>query len=275
MNAKRLFTHISLVIFMLVISLTGFSKEKSIESKWAAQPPTIDGLDDDWGEVVLISEKKVEVDYAVRNDTQNMYVLFIFKDPKSLSTINITGITLYFNTEGKKGKDHSFHFIRKQVGPDELIAYMKKQGEVLTEEQIQTIEAKPTYIVFMAERVEKKGKEASVATQIPGTLRPAFRINIKGKEVIYEFRVPLAKSEVSPQGIGAEPGQQVKIGFEWGGMTEELLKRMGGRAGSDKNIDSEDSVRRVGSRRDELTTRKPSMPKKYSFWVDVKLAQNQ
>ena len=204
-----------------------------------------------------------------------MYVLFIFKDPKSLSTINITGITLYFNTEGKKGKDHSFHFIRKQVGPDELIAYMKKQGEVLTEEQIQTIEAKPTYIVFMAERVEKKGKEASVATQIPGTLRPAFRINIKGKEVIYEFRVPLAKSEVSPQGIGAEPGQQVKIGFEWGGMTEELLKRMGGRAGSDKNIDSEDSVRRVGSRRDELTTRKPSMPKKYSFWVDVKLAQNQ
>jgi len=275
MKAKRLFTYIPLVIFMLAICLTGFSKEKSIESKWAAQPPALDGLDDDWSEVGLTSEKKVQVDYAVRNDTQNMYVLFIFKNPKYLSTISDTGITLYFDTEGKKGKDHSFHFNRKQVGPDELIAYMKKQGEVLTEEQIKTIKAKPAYIVYMAERVEKKDQEASVATQIPATLRPAFRINIKGKEVIYEFRVPLVKSEISPQGIGAEPGQQVKIGFEWGGMTEELLKRMGATAGSDKNKDSEDSVRRVSSRRDELTTRKPSMPKKYSFWVDVKLAQNQ
>lgn len=273
MNAKKLMTHISLVIFMFVISTIGFSKDKSVESKWAAQPPTIDGLDDDWKEIVLTSEKKVKVDYAIRNNAQNLYVLFVFKNPKFLSTINATGITLYFNTEGKKKKDHSFYFIRKQVGPDELIAYLERRGETLTEEQIQTIKAKPAYVVYMAERQEKKGKEVIKATQIPGTLKPAFKINIKGKEVIYEFRVPLAKSEISPLGIGAEPGHTVKIGFEWGGMTKavaERMKRQGGNIAGEGNV-YRGNIRDTGSA--PRGTR--GMPKKYSFWVDIKLAQNQ
>lgn len=274
MNVKRLFTHLSLVTFMLVLAMTGYSKEESVESKWAVQPLTIDGLDDDWTGDVLTSEKKLKVDYAVRNDAQNIYVLFVFKDPKFLSTINDSGITLYFNTEGKKKKDHSFHFIKQQVAPDELIAYLERRGELLTEEQRQTIKEKPGYIVYMAERVGKKDKEAAEATQIPDILKPAFRIYRKGKEVIYEFRVPLAKSETSPDGIGADPGRTVKVGFEWGGMTEELLKRRSG-AGAGRGQDAEDSVYRVSSKSDASATRKPSMPKKYNFWVDVKLAQNQ
>ena len=274
MKVKRLFTQISLFIFMLVLAMTGFSKEESVESKWAVQPLTIDGLDDDWTGDVLTSEKKVKVDYAVRNDAQNIYVLFVFKDPKFLSTINDSGITLYFNTEGKKKKDHSFHFIKKQVTPDELIAYLERRSELLTEEQRQTIKEKPGYIVYMAERVGEKDKVASKATQIPDILKPAFRINRKGKELIYEFRVPLAKSETSPEGIGADPGRTVKVGFEWGGMTEELLKRRVG-AGGGRGQDAEDSVYRVSAKSDASATRKPSMPKKYNFWVDVKLAQNQ
>jgi len=276
MKTKRILTHISLVILMLVITTTGFSKEKFVESKWTAQPPKIDGFDEDWSEVVLTSEKKVKVDYAVRNDAQNMYVLFIFKDPKFLSTINATGITLYYNTQGKKKKDHAFHFIKKQVGPDELITYLEKQGDVLTEQQIQSIKAKPAYIVYMAEWVGKKGKKASEATQIPGTWRAAFKINKKGNEVIYEFRVPLVKSETSPGGIGVEPGQNLKIGFEWGGMTKELRDRLKAQLGGEISRESGAGAV-IDSRRGTTGALKTSraMPKKHSFWVDVKLAQNQ
>jgi len=276
MNAKRIFTYISLVILMLVITTTGFSKEKFVESKWTAQPPKIDGLDEDWSEVVLTSEKKVKVDYAVRNDAQNMYVLFIFKDPKFLSNINATGITLYFNTQGKKKKDYGLHFIKKQVTPEELIAYLEKQGEVLTEEQVQSIKSKPTYIVYMAEWVGKKGKKASEAAQIPGTLSADFKINGKGKEFIYEFRVPLAKSETALGGIGVEPGQSLKIGFEWGGMTEELRDRLKAQLGEGISRESGAGAM-IDSRGGTTGALKTSraMPKKHSFWVDVKLAQNQ
>ena len=283
MNAKRLFTHISLVIFMLVIATTGFSKEKFVKSKWTAQPPMIDGLDDDWSEDVLTTKKKLRVDYAVRNDAQNIYVLFVFKDPKFLSSINFTGITLYFNTEGKKKKDHGFHFTRKQVTADELIAYLEKKGEVLTEEQRQSIKAKPAYIVYMAEIAGKKGKEASETTQTPGSLRPAFKIKKKGEEVIYEFRVPLAKSETSPGGIGADPGHSIKVGFEWGGMTDELRKVMSAsaRAKSDLGVSREGKAQsQIDTSRGQSRAPRPgrssrAIPKKHSFWIDVKLAQNQ
>ena len=280
MNAKRIFTHISLVIFMVVIATIGFPKEKLVESKWAAQLPMIDGLDDDWSGDVMTSEKKVKVDYAVRNDAQNMYVLFIFKDLKYMSTINATGITLYYNTEGKKKKDHAFHFIKRKVTPDELIAYLEKRGEVLTEQQVQSIKSKPAFSVYMAERVGKKDKEISETAPTPATLNPDFKINVKGKEFIYEFRVPLIKSETSPRGMGVEPGQSLKIGFEWGGMTDELRKAMSARtrAQSDLGVSREGGASIIDSTRGKSGIPRRSsraMPKKHSFWVDVKLAQNQ
>ncbi len=276
MKTKRLLTHIPLFVFILIISASAFAKEELVESKWAAQPVTIDGLGDDWEGDAFTTEKKVKVDYAVRNDAQNMYVLFIFKDPEYLSTVNATGITLYYNTEGKKKKDHAFNFVQRKVGPDELIAYLESRGEVLSEEQKQSIKAKPAYTIFMTDRVGKKDEEISERVQAADAQKAGFKISKKGSEFIYEFRVPLIKSETSPRGMGVEPGQTVKIGFEWGGMTKELAERLKnqgggisqeGRAGGMIDTRSGTSGAPTGASR--------RMPKKYDFWFDVKLAENQ
>lgn len=279
MNSIKFIAYISLIILVLFPAAAGFSKEKIIESKWTAQSPKIDGLNDDWIEDVLNSEKSVKVDYAVRNDAQYIYVLFVFKDPKSLSSIDATGITLYFNTEGKRHKDNGFHFIKKEVAADELITSLEKQGEVLTEEQIQAIKAKPAFIMYDAEMVEKKDKEAETP-QAPGALRPAFKTASKGNEVIYEFRVPLVRSETQPEGIGAEPGQSVTVGFEWGGMTDEIRKAINARTREQSGLgvsgeSSAGSVIVAGGDARVPRGSSLSVPKKHSFWVDVKLAQNQ
>jgi hypothetical protein len=276
MKTKRLLTHIPLFVFILIISVSGFAREELVESKWAAQPLTIDGLGDDWEGVVFITEKKVKVDYAVRNDAQNMYVLFIFKDKKYLSTVNFTGITLYYSTEGKKKKDHAFNFAQRKVGPDELIAYLESRGEVLSEEQKQSIKAKPAYNIFMTDRVGKKDEEISEKFQAAGAQRPGFKMSRKGSELIYEFRVPLIKSETSPRGMGVDPGQTIKIGFEWGGMTKALAERLknqgGGISQEGRAGGTIDSRRTTGGAPSGASRR---MPKKYDFWFDVKLAANQ
>jgi hypothetical protein len=274
MIAKKILIHISLAAFILVITVAGFAREDLVQSKWAAQPLTIDGQDDDWSGVELTTEKKVKVDYAIRNDAENMYVLFIFNDPQYLSTINHTGITMYFNTEGKKKKDEGFHFIQKQVEPDELIAYLKRRGQVLTEQQIQSIKSKPGYVVFMAERLREDDEEIE-AVSTTEALLPGFKISREDKNLIFEFRVPLVLSETSPEGIGAKPGESLKIGFEWGGMTKELAKKI--QAGVDISEESRageviDSRRTTGGAPSSASRR---MPKKYDFWCDVKLAQNQ
>jgi hypothetical protein len=279
MNYKRLFPHILLIVVVLVLFTKGFSDENSVQSKWAIQPPTIDGLDTEWMKDEMISEEKMAVDYAFRNDAQNMYVLFVFNDPKYLSSIDATGITLFYNTEGKKKKDHAFHFIRTKVTGEELIAYLKQRGEVLSEQQMQSIDPQNMYSVFMTERTGKKDEEISITSPIPGILNPGFKIDKKGDAFVFEFKIPLFKSETSPRGMGVEPGQTLKIGFEWGGMTEALMKRLSAQPGGGDASAEGRAQSVIDSRRGGATGAPRSaserMPKKYSFWIDVTLAQDQ
>lgn len=279
MHSKRLFPHIFFTVLVLVFFAKGFSAENSVQSKWTTQPPTVDGLDTDWTGDERIPEKKVAVDYAFRNDAQHMYVLFMFNNPKYLSNIDATGITLYYNKEGKKKKDHAYNFIRKKVTGEKLIAYLKQRGEVLTEQQMQSIVPQNTYSVFMTERTGKKDEEISVTAPSPGILNPGFKIDRKGNAFIYEFKIPLIKSETSPRGMGVEPGQSLKIGFEWGGMTEALMKRLSAQSGGGDASREGRAQSVIDSRRGGATGAPTSasgrMPKKYSFWLDLRLAQNQ
>lgn len=277
MNTKKFLGFTLVAIFLVALSTTGFSEDNAVTSTWTVNPPSIDGLSDDWQGDTFSSEKKINVHYAVRNDAQNMYVLLVFKDKKSLSSISATGITLYYDVAGKKKKDYAHNFIKKQVTGDELIAYLGQHGQILTEEKKQSIKAKDAYVVYMAKKTGKKNKKESYAASGSDALRPGFKVNIQDGAVIYEFKLPLIKSETSPEGIGIEPGQSLKLGFEWGGMTDEMRKEMNralAAAGGDVSSEGRagaviDSTR--GGRGMPRGSR--GAPMKHSFWIDVKLAQ--
>jgi hypothetical protein len=76
-----------------------------------------------------------------------------------------------------------------------------------------------------------------------------------------------------------EPGKTVKVGFEWGGLTERMkAQRMArleqGTARKAERRTREDKVtgaQRTGGSSGDVRLSKG--PKKYSFWVDVELAQ--
>jgi hypothetical protein len=281
MRSMRFMVLASLAVFVLFSAIPGFSEKDAVESTWAAQPLKIDGLNDDWTGTALAIEKSTKVAYALKNDGQNLYVLFVFNDPKSLSTIDRTGITFYFSREGKKDKDSGIHFIRKMVKPDELIATLEKQGETLTEEQKQSIRSKPALILFDAERMGKKGEESPEEALPQGTLRAGFRTSNKDGDVIYEFRVPLAEVETSAGAGGAEPGQNIRIGFEWGGLTEQMRQAMNARARGDlgRGLGGESRAGDVIATRPQEGGAPGSgnmiVPKRQSFWTDVKLAKGQ
>ena len=100
MRRKTTFVkEILLLLLVLTISFSGFSKEKGFQSHWVSSPVRIDGSTNDWAENDLAGEKKVKVDYAFKNDAENLYVLFMFRDPKYLSSISATGLTIWFNSE--------------------------------------------------------------------------------------------------------------------------------------------------------------------------------
>ncbi len=273
---------------ILALAVAGLAKDVPVTSRWLAAPLRIDGQNQDWAGDALTTEKGVKVDYAFGNDGRNLYVLFIFNDPKFLSSIEATGITIYFSPEGKKQKDFGVRFKKKNVGPEEVIATYEKRGIALTEEKKQEIRATPKYNLFEADAVDKDGQVIAPAENQADVDPPAFRSARQGNLVVYEFRVPLVARDLHPAGVGAAPGQAIRVGFEWGGLTDEMKKamasNMGGqstRAGaSDVSMDetirggNENEGMAMGSSSPSLARMRMG-PKKHSFWVDVALAQAQ
>jgi hypothetical protein len=277
----KIFTRTLLLsLFVLAVCLAGFSQKKTIESRWRGTPLSIDGADDDWAGNALSSEKKFEVEYAFQNDAENLYVLFIFKDPVYMSTIKDTGMIFWINTEGKTKKKYGIHFTRRQVSAETLISIIEKQKGPLPEAQKINIRSKPDYIFFQGDVRDKKGNILTPAA-LGGELNvPVYKSQPKQKMMVYEFVMPLKILEKVSAKDKMEPGKTVKIGFEWGGLTEKMkaqrMARLAAATTRDAQRSTEDT--RVADR--PTTTGGGSTapelskgPKKYSFWVDVELAQ--
>ncbi len=284
MKNKKNIINFLLCFVILALSAPGISKVKTIESTWAATPVNIDGSNTEWAGDSFTLYKKTKVDYAFRNDSDNLYVLFIFKEPSReiVSTISYTGMTLWLNTEGKKKKYYGIKFSTKKVSADNYISILEKMAGPVPEEKKKAIRSKPIYRIFHNEVIDKKGKPAPITT---GSSAPLF--NYGGKKIImYEFRIPLKRDEEQPVGIGTEPGKTIKIGFEWGGLTEELKKlRLAGQLdGGTKGRAEGGTGSLAGERRQAGAGMKSGLgsmknirrnAKKYTFWADVKLAEKQ
>lgn len=280
-------SYLIVVIFTLLLTTHLLGQQKIIEAIWAPEPVSIDGNRDEWTEPPLVTDNKLAIDYAFRHDGQNLYILFIFNDPKFLSTINDTGMTIYFSPANKKSKDFGIRFTRKNVTGEELIALMEKQKTQLTEEQKAKLRENPKarYLFYEAMVVGKKGEIYPPHDQ-EGVAPPSFRVGRSGKSIIYEFRVPMVSPTTYVAGIGFQPGQMLRIGFEWGGMTQEMRRAMMARMaeqGTTARATESSLERTISGEEDETSMmmgggggpRLGSTPKKYSFWVDVKLSQGQ
>ncbi len=285
MERIRMRKILPIAVSVLAIVFVVSAKEKTFESIWAVSPLTIDGLVSDWEGSPLHMEKKVKTEYAFRNDADNLYVLFKFNDLKYLSSIEITGMTLWIDTSGKKDKDRGIKFTKKKISADEYISILEKQQGPLNDEQKKNVRARASYFISQAEVVDKKGdplNQSDVADAVNGA---AFNVSVQQESVTYEFRVPLKNLIAALSESVEEPAEVLEVGFEWGGLTEEMRREyMKGGAGGDSGAmgiseggrggGGAQSVGFDGASPEGLTALR-KMTKKYSFWTAVRMAKNQ
>jgi hypothetical protein len=259
---------VSLVLVMLsgILAAAPLGEDGSVQSGWAASAPKIDGKADEWAGTPLAVWKKGDVQYGFRNDADKLYILLVFRNPKFLSTIAQTGVTLYFGAAGKKDKAYGIHFVRRQVPTAEAIAFIERD-RILSEADKTQLLAKPAYNIYDASVQNKKFKAGAAAGQ--AAFPPAhFRFAPDQRSVVYEFMVPLLRDHELAAGVGAAPGGSVSVGVEWGGATEAQLKRAV--RNSDAGIANETTL---SSGIERMTSsRGVSLPPKYSFWTSVQLA---
>lgn len=281
MKQKEVLNNLFLVFMILALCVPSIAKDKIVKSEWTASPVKIDGSNNDWDSSALIAQKKVDVDYAFMNDAENLYILFIFKNSKYLSSISMTGMKILFSPEGKKVKDYGIRFIVKKISADDYIALLEKERGPAPEAKKEQIRANPAYVLYGHEMISK---EPSEGLKLTG---PVFRSKRQQGTFIYEFSIPLEKLAELSSEIGAEPGKSIQVGFEWGGMNAEIKKALAARIGDgvvqaqDQKAGGLTSERRgsglggVENSRSRLEQMRRMRPKKHSFWVSLKLAQSK
>jgi hypothetical protein len=291
---RKRFTLTLTLAALAVVAAPVFAAGQAVESTWQAGPMTIDGGVQEWDSSTPIIDEDSKAEYAFRNDGKNLYIIMVFRDPDPRtraavypkSTLDYTGMKIFFTNGPKKSKDYGILFQKKQYTADALIASLQKRGQKLSEAQIAEIRKKPTHIVFTEEVI--KPKKAVAPAEEAGLAEPPMFRSVdaeRGRISICEFRIPLNRiSQIG--GINAGPGQQVLLGFEWGGMTSQILKdMMAGRAdgsvsASDRGVQSDAGFRdpeeggggfgRQGSEVGEMG-RNPRYAK-HAFWIEAKLA---
>ena len=259
-----------------------FSDDTMAKSKWTASSLKVDGLDEEWSADHLYLGEKVNIGCAFRNDARNLYILFVFKNLKYLSSIDATGIAIYLGPEGMKRKNSGVRFIKKIVPADQFIAMSENQGTPLTEEEKAELRKRPQHPIFEAYLVDKKGKiikqPAGPKTDVEP---PGFSATKQGNIVTYEFRIPLESRELSPAGISADPGKTLRVFFGWGGSAKKVLKAKASWPTPESLVSGSVTTGADETRAQEFLSSFDSMSspsietKKYSFWVDVELARKQ
>lgn len=253
--SKRIALFIPFMLALgLVVWAPASSDDLAARSVWAAKAMAIDGLASDWTGDPTTVHKGTSVAVAFRNDADDLYILLTFQDPKSLSTIEQSGVKVFF-----ENKDRGVKFSKLRLTPDEVLARRRSQGRTLNEEQIAAIKAKPFHILFLFDIINKKDRELMAAAR--PALLPDFNAAKAGEVWTYEFKVPLTRNENQPFGVGIGPGGNVRIGVEWGGRTELPTQQADqfSRSMSDRDTQGQDSQIRKG------------WPK-HIFWVAVALA---
>lgn len=255
------------VIFASTPAAAAPGKDGNVQSGWAASVPKIDGKSDDWDGAGFAVWDKGDVLYAFCNDADKLYVLLVFKDPKFLSTARETGVTLYFGPAGKKDKDYSIHFLRRQVPVEEAITLIEREKTLSDEEKTQ-LRSRPVYAVYDHQVHNKKAKPQPGSAE--AGFQPAhFRYASDKEQTVFEFSVLLRRGHELAAGVQASPGDEIMVGFEWGGGTQAQLQGSVRRSG-DTSIASEEASR--GRIENMSGSRGGNLPPKYSFWTSVRLA---
>jgi hypothetical protein len=278
---KRLF--LCFAVCALIIPAAAKDK-KPVESRAVTAPIVLDGNGTEWPAEGMLLEKDVNVSYAFQNDANNLYVFFQFNEAKYMSSVEATGLTLWVNNDDKEKKTHGLHFYRKSVPTAELIKILESEGQTLTEEKKKEFLARPAWPIWACDVLNKKGE----VVPHPGVPGGTFRSSKTPKIAVYEIVVPIALLADPNADTKWDASKLLKIGFEWGGLTDAMRKNQAANLG-DQSARASGGGTDLSSQLSGGESRDFSDPggslsqmralaskyKKLDFWLDLKVFQIQ
>ena len=221
MKSKLILIFFILPGLILVTASNSMAKKNIPQSIWTKNPLKIDGSSSDWTDVQINKVKKYSIDYAFKNNSNYLYIIFTFKESKFLSSINSSGMTIWLNNKGKKKKRYGIKFLKRRITPEAFIQLVEKKHGKLAEDKKAEIKKRKFYTINQSGIVNKES-ENPIPINLAAEQAPAFQVKPAAGMMSYEFKIPLQNIEGKITGIGTSPGEKIALGFEWGGLTKEL-----------------------------------------------------
>jgi hypothetical protein len=223
---------------LLLLILTGSTlvagcKTQEVQTHWSAEPVQVDGEMTGWDGMPTTYFEELGAQLGLCNDSEKLYVLFRFNNQAWARAIRMGGVTLWLDNSGKKKKDFGIRYTGglplselQKMRPSDKGGFR----ETLTPEQQQRLAEMEEAVSDQITIIDKQSSQEKTM-RADGSGGPAVCFASPQGTYTYEFSIPLKSGDVFDYGIGAEPGQVICLGLEWGGMGKENRQRMMDRMG--------------------------------------------
>lgn len=273
---------------VLVAILGTLEATEKIQSLWSEGGFSVDGQPVDWnGKGRMLKDE--DMMFGVSNDNENLYVAMYISEQKKLAQVFSRGMTLWFDPNGGKKRSFGVRFPlsrrpggARQRGGSGSTARRERSGGgagvqtppesgsgPANAEQPRTVND----MVAAMRELEIVGPDKDDLHRAPleDVQDVVLRASWQGQGLFYELKIPLARNEDHPFGIGVRPDKPLGIGIETprveraptiGGMTGST--RSGGRGGGTGSSGVPTSAAGMASR---------VSPEQLKVWVKVELAE--
>jgi hypothetical protein len=212
-------------VFLVVAGLAIFvaaKTDKPVESVWTAAPVPVDGLLAGWPGTVLQSYRHFDLRFGFMNDDKNLYGVVAFDNPRYLTSLEFSGITLWIHPDKDK-RTYGLRFYQKMATADETIERIESQGTPLTQEQKARLRTRRRYRLYACDAVDGKG---DLVPRKPDAPAATCRFGRVEKSVVVALTVPLGLLAGPDVQSAWDAGKPFKVGFEWGGLNKDMKKQM-------------------------------------------------
>lgn len=246
------------------------------QSSLAAAAVMTDGRAGEWRDTAGVRDLRSGVRLSFQNDGRDLYILIVFQKPEARESLESTGLTIMAWTAAAKKLERGVLFLKRPVPADAYIRWHEGQGTFLSAAEKDKLKDAVRQDLCLAFAIGAGGSTYGPLRRLRESDPPEFGAAEDPDSVTYELKVPLAPPDVVPGGIGASPGETLRLSFEWGGKARKLA---GTKAVRETPPSEAGGLFGVATPAQEFLnmfdpmSRPAATTKKYSVAIDVRLAE--
>ena len=278
-------------IALIAILISGCN-DNLINSVWRTNEIKIDGNDSDWGNS-LTYVKNSNLLFGIQNDDKYLYLCLATNDQDLQAKIMRLGLTVWFDTTGGDNEIFGIKYPLSFQDLDHSNFNFNKSETPSTDEHNFNRENINERMLMRQTDVEILGKNKNDYTRIGLSELKGIeiKVNIKNYRFVYEMKIPLAYSKVTPYAINTDTSKTIGIGLETGTIDRNKLpqeKGFGIEGNSAENQGGEEPPeggeyfgggnmrpRGGGVYGRQRGDRQNLMSEPLNYWVQVKLASKK